>query len=376
MSSTDGFDGAALDDEIAAGFAKDPADARRSIISLGIIIDGATRKKRSLSLDGERLALRHIDAGIVFIEALYAVLALENDRGVTRACEAGPSAGVRINANDLRVGERHRRAVGDGEFEALGVAGERSREDIAVLECRIGRNPVKMPQGGRCRPDVSYAFCIGLVAKAIFDKHVTARAASTGADGRGTDIPRNSTHAFDAGADGDVAAGGVLAAANARRSVAAASVHGTAPDDNVAAVEPFSAANTRRFVAAYHMERTRALDRHRAAFGHVDSGVAVLVSINDVVAVKDDRRVAETGEAGPFVVVASLAFDTHVAERHRRAIGDGDLADGVQNAGQRRAVWNRRVEPEIPDVDSLADDARASARHIGQPLCNGDVRTG
>ena len=181
--------------------------------------------------------------------------------------------------------------------------------------------------------------------------------------------------------DGYVAAAAFIAAADARPAKA----EGTAPaafgrdraalyDDAAAGDLPAAADAGRAKGIALRDERAGAADDERAAFGDVDAGVVVVEANHPVLALEDDRGVAEAGDARPLAVRVVHAVDGRVAERHRRARGDAHLAVDAERAGYNRAVGGDRMDRGKRGkvaVPGRGDHAGRADCHVGQLRGNG-----
>ena len=121
-----GDDRASVDVDGAAVHARTAADARAAPVAAG--------RQRAGAADVKPTARRHVDSGIVRVESPDGVRAFKDQRGVALAGEARPRAACAVHAVDDRVGERHRRAVGDGH---LVRAAERAVDRRAVRNRRV-----------------------------------------------------------------------------------------------------------------------------------------------------------------------------------------------------------------------------------------------
>ena len=129
LGTTRGGDDAARDDDVSAGDSVTAADAGARTVA-GCI-------ERTFALDRQRTALRHVDAGIVRVEALDVIFAPEDYGGIALARDAGVIAVSPCSiAVDIRAVERHLRAGRDGDFD---VAGQRPAQGSTVGNGRILR---------------------------------------------------------------------------------------------------------------------------------------------------------------------------------------------------------------------------------------------
>ena len=147
--------------------------------------------------------------------------------------------------------------------------------------------------------------------------------------------------------DGDAAAVSLEAAPYARRVAGAGRGDGPAVDHDVAAGEvPGAADSGRSPIVSGRVERAATLDGQRLPDGDVDARVVVVVSRDDVVALKDDRRVAEARDARPLgrgVAADGKPVHRRAGERHRRAVRDGYLALAADGAGEDVSVLEHRL---------------------------------
>ena len=185
-------------------------------------------------------------------------------------------------------------------------------------------------------------------------------------------------------ADGDVAAGILIAGADAHR---AGCGDGTAVDRDVAAgrtngsADACRAGSSRRvddavvdddIAAAAVPVRTDpcgvavgacgkssfALDGQRFAVGNIDTGIILIKALDGVLALKDNRRVAETGNARPGVTDVVFAVDDRVLQGHGRAVRDGNLVVSAERAGQNFAVLRRISLGQRGKIDRRSFRAR------------------
>ena len=323
-------DRASVDDDIAAVDAVAAADAR------SVAVD--RRIERAASGDRQGPVLGNANTRIAGVEAPDGVGSLEDDRRAAEARKTRPLAATVVHAFDCRVRERHHCAVGDGELDSYE---EVARQDVAALDLRVPRErrEVDLLAGG----DVAGGAFREVMQVAGDGDGSAGSAVRARADLVVAVLPGcRGDKAGEVGIDGDAAAVGMIAAADAGTAVAALRGDPAVLDEDVAAVDVVSAADARAASAA-RLERARALDRQRLARRHEDAGVLLVVAMDVVVlAHEDDRRVAEARETGPLPAVEVRAFDSRVVERHRRAGGDGDLGSAAC-APQGHAVGDRQI---------------------------------
>ena len=125
---------------------------------------------------------------------------------------------------------------------------------------------------------------------------------------------------------------------------------------NATTVGTRAAANVGSFGSACsrRVERTVALDGESLANGNVDARIVLVKACDRVVPLEDNRRVATAGKTRPLAAGAVHAVDGRVAERHRRAVGDGHLDIRRERAGDDRTVRNRDVARQPRKIDLLA----------------------
>ena len=165
---------------------------------------------------------------------------------------------------------------------------------------------------------------------------VAAATGITAADARAAVAVSRGRHG--GAGDGDAAARGVLPAADARRQIAAVGHHGAAFYHDVAAGH---AATAGRAIAATNgragavarcgeLVGAAALDGEgifsaalRGIVGGKDGGIAAVEVFHRVLALHDDRGVAEAGYPSPkaFILSVILTVDGGAVERYRRAGG-------------------------------------------------------
>ena len=173
--------------------------------------------------------------------------------------------------------------------------------------------------------------------------------------------------------DDSVARGGdATAAADAGRHARARGADRPALDHDGAAAGVGERADAGGVVAG-RFERAVAADGERLAGRDEESRIARVGPLEEVRPLQDDRGVAEAGEARPRGAVGGGSVDRRVEERHRRAVGDGDLVGAAERSRRDLAVDEHPVPAELREVDDHhREDARRAVGRVGAAGGQGD----
>ena len=107
-----------------------------------------------------------------------------------------------------------------------------------------------------------------------------------------------------------------------------------------------SAADTRAVECnARRRQRTLAPDCQRLVFRNVYARPVFVAPLDEVLFVKDDRRVTKAGDTSPggAGVVVAGSVDAHVSQHDRRAVRDAYLVCSGVRADDNRVVADGRV---------------------------------
>ena len=329
-----------------------------------------------------------MDAGIFVVERLDGAFASsrKDNRGVAEAGKARPGTGQAAIGVDDGVGERHRRAVGDGH---LVVAGERAVDDRAVLCRRVARQRREVAVPRRVFHYGARGIAVIVVQRGIDGDGaaIAVEPCTDRLDHETLDIDRaaRGDNARDFRANRNVAAIRPVAAADARAPEAAVRDDSTARNHDIAAVQVngtvavASADAGGPAVAAVDVRRQRAgsLDGQRHVRRHVDARIEVVECLDGVFAEKNDRGIAFAREAREASLKGTVGVDDGIRDRHRRAVGDRHLVAAAKRAVDDRAVARRRVMVERREVAVPwklgRNEARRAAVVVVQRGCDGDA---
>ena len=148
-------------------------------------------------------------------------------------------------------------------------------------------------------------------------------------------------------------------------------------NDDVAAIDIVAAADAGRTILALNIKAAIAADCQRLAIRDVDAGIPVAKSFDAPTIVsakcplKNKRGVAKAGEPRPFALKLTffaIVVDVHISERHRRAVGDGNLVGSAEYSVQGHPVLCNEVAVEQRKVDTLVVDG---ARRFGRAIYEG-----
>ena len=161
----------------------------------------------------------------------------------------------------------------------------------------------------------------------------------------------------DSAADRDVAARTLEPAADAGGIAGASRIDLAVLDYDVAAGEISRAADAGRPGVACRFERAASLDGQRLPGRNIDARIEVrraigVHAIDDILAFKNDRRIAETRYACTSPEHIAAIVDFNPVKRHRRAVRYGYLSPAGDFAGNDIAIFKQRfsVSREIAGV--------------------------